>query len=67
MEYQEYQLREAAAKLLREGKVKVVIGYGQTKTGRVTPVFITRPEDTEQLVWNSDCHQNLVVFLTRPK
>ncbi|MGI5832342.1 MAG: 4Fe-4S dicluster domain-containing protein [Thermoguttaceae bacterium] len=67
MEYQEYQLREAAAKLLREGKVKVVIGYGQTKTGRVTPVFITRPEDAEQLVWNSDCHQNLVVFLTRPE
>ena len=67
MEYQEYQLRETAAKLLEEEKANVVIGYGLSKTGKVVPVFITRPEDAQKLVWNSECHQNLVVFLTRPE
>ena len=67
MEYQEYQLRETAARLLREEKVNVVIGYGTSAAGKVIPVFITRPEDAEKLVWNSECHQNLVVFLTRPE
>jgi coenzyme F420-reducing hydrogenase delta subunit/ferredoxin len=53
-------LREACRRLLAEGKVKVVIGYG--KRG---PVFITRPEDTEQLVWNDQCLANLTVYLKR--
>ena len=34
MEYQEYQLRETAAKLLEEEKANVVIGYGLSKTFR---------------------------------
>jgi len=37
-----------------------VIGYG--KRG---PVFITRPEDVEQLVWNDQCLANLTVYLKR--
>ena len=57
MEYQEYQLRETAARLLREEKVNVVIGYGTSAAGKVIPVFITKPEDAEKLVWNSECHQ----------
>jgi coenzyme F420-reducing hydrogenase delta subunit len=53
-------LREACCRLLAEDKVKVVIGYG--KRG---PVFITRPEDVEQLVWNDHCLANLTVYLKR--
>jgi ferredoxin len=53
-------LREACRRLLAEDKVKVVIGYG--KRG---PVFITRPEDVEQLVWNDHCLANLTVYLKR--
>jgi coenzyme F420-reducing hydrogenase delta subunit/ferredoxin len=53
-------LREACRRLLAEGKVKVVIGYG--KRG---PVFVTRPEDVEQLVWNDRCLANLTVYLKR--
>jgi coenzyme F420-reducing hydrogenase delta subunit/ferredoxin len=53
-------LREACRRLLAEGKVKVVIGYG--KRG---PVFVTRPEDVEQLVWNEHCLANLTVYLKR--
>jgi coenzyme F420-reducing hydrogenase delta subunit/ferredoxin len=56
----ETELREACRRLLAEGKVKVVIGYG--KHG---PVFVTRPEDVEQLVWNEQCLANLTVYLKR--
>ena len=53
-------LREACRRLLADGKAKVVIGYG--KCG---PVFVTRPEDVEQLVWNEQCLANLTVYLKR--
>jgi len=53
-------LRDACRRLLAEDKAKVVIGYG--KRG---PVFVTRPEDVEQLVWNDQCLANLTVYLKR--
>ena len=53
-------LRETCLRLLAEDKVKVVIGYG--KRG---PVFVTRPEDVEKLVWNDQCLANLTVYLKR--
>jgi ferredoxin len=52
--------------LLSEGSVQVVIGYGQTDPdGPTFPIFITKPEDAEQLVWNDRCHANLTTYLTR--
>ena len=33
----------------------------------VFPVFIQRPEDVDQLVWNDRCHANLTVYLKRPE
>jgi len=56
----ERALREAAARLLAEGKVKVVIGYGARG-----PVFVTSPEDASKLVWNATCLANLTVYLKR--
>jgi coenzyme F420-reducing hydrogenase delta subunit/ferredoxin len=53
-------LREACRRLLAKGSVKVVIGYG--KRG---PVFVTRSEDVDQLVWNDQCLANLIVYLKR--
>jgi coenzyme F420-reducing hydrogenase delta subunit/ferredoxin len=53
-------LRETCRRLLAEGSVKVVIGYG-----RRGPVFVTRPEDAAQLVWNDHCLANLTVYLKR--
>jgi coenzyme F420-reducing hydrogenase delta subunit len=58
--HEESQLRETCRRLLAEDKVKVVIGYG--KRG---PVFITKPEDVEKLVWNDECLANLTVYLKR--
>jgi coenzyme F420-reducing hydrogenase delta subunit len=54
------RLRETAARLLSEGAVKVVIGYGQRG-----PAFITRPEDAARLVWNQTCFANLTTYLKR--
>ncbi len=61
----EKELRETAKKLLSEGTVEVVIGYGLLETGSIGPIFITNPDDTDKLLWNNQCHQNLMVYLTR--
>jgi ferredoxin len=54
------RLRETAARLLSDGTVQVVIGYGERG-----PVFITRPEDAARLVWNGTCLANLATYLKR--
>ncbi len=59
-------LRDKARELLSTGEVKVVIGYGwNRKKTRTTPVFITRPEDADRLIFNPLCVNNLSVYLTR--
>jgi coenzyme F420-reducing hydrogenase delta subunit/ferredoxin len=56
----EGELRQTAARLLGEGSVQVVIGYGARG-----PVFVTRPEDVNRLVWNRNCLTNLPAYLKR--
>jgi coenzyme F420-reducing hydrogenase beta subunit len=59
-------LREACRRLLEEGTVKVVIGYGQAvRAVEPYPVFITDPDDVGLLVWNEQCRTNLVKYLLR--
>ncbi|MEK6531013.1 MAG: Fe-S oxidoreductase [Deltaproteobacteria bacterium] len=59
-------LRKKAKELLEKGEVRVVIGFGWNRArSRTTPVFITRPEDTDRLVFNPLCVNNLSVYLTR--
>jgi coenzyme F420-reducing hydrogenase delta subunit/ferredoxin len=53
-------LRERCRKLLAEGTVKVVIGYGARG-----PVMVRRPEDADRLVWNNRCVSNLTSYLKR--
>ena len=60
MTNQEQQLRETCTRLLAEGTVQVVIGYGAGG-----PVFIRRAEDAGNLVWNTDCQTNLTTYLKR--
>jgi len=60
------QLRQTCRRLLEEGKVNVVIGYGQASAdGPAYPVFVTKPEDVDKLVWNEQCFANLTTYLTR--
>lgn len=62
----ENTLRQKAKELLEKGDVKVVIGYGwNKKKSHTTPVFITKPEDVERLVFNPLCVNNLSLYLTK--
>ncbi len=62
----EKALREKAKELLASGEVNVIIGYGWNRKGtHTTPVFITREDDTDRLVFNEQCVNNLSVYLTR--
>ena len=62
----ETALREEARRLLTDGEVAVVIGYGWNKRGTMTtPVFIRKPEDADKLVFNARCVNNLSIYLTR--
>jgi ferredoxin len=56
----EAELRESARRLLEEGAVKVVIGYGARG-----PVFITHPGEAHRLVWGPGCLGNLAAYLKR--
>jgi coenzyme F420-reducing hydrogenase delta subunit/ferredoxin len=56
----ESELRAEARRLLAEGTVKVVIGYGERG-----PLLVTRPEDADRLVWNNGCTANLAMYLKR--
>jgi len=59
-------LRATCRRLLETGTVQVVIGYGQTNPGNaVHPVFISRPEDADQLTWDDQCYPNLAAYLKR--
>ena len=59
-------LRKICRDLLESNGVQVVIGYGQSGPGKpVHPVFVRRPEDIHQLVWNEHCYTNLVAYLKR--
>ncbi|HUU37973.1 MAG TPA: hypothetical protein VMW46_07205 [Candidatus Desulfaltia sp.] len=61
-------LKEEARKLLREGKVKYIIGYGAGSNGWLAaPLFIKKPEDVDKLVWDPTCVHNLVRFLVDEK
>lgn len=62
----ENQLRQKAKELLEKGDVKVIIGYGWNKRKtHITPIFITKPEETEKLVFNPLCVNNLSLYLTK--
>lgn len=60
----EQAIRETAARLLREGRVGLVLGYEAGSVPfRTAPAFIQRAEDAERLVWNRFCTNNLAVYL----
>jgi formate dehydrogenase (coenzyme F420) beta subunit len=60
------ELRETCRRLLADGTVQAVIGYGRpSPDARVVPVFITKPEDADQLVWDDQCFFNLTKYLSR--
>jgi len=61
-------LREEAKKLLAAGKIKYIIGYRRAaEDWKAKPVFITKPEDVDELIWDPTCFHNLARFLVDEK
>lgn len=58
-------LRKKAKELLDAGTVKVIIGYGEGTAGRARAIFVTKPENTDKLIYNDNCLNNLAVYLTK--
>ncbi len=64
----EKELREVAKKLLLEKKVDLIIGYEEgTLPLRTRPIFIREADETNKLVWNSRCENNLCFYLKKAK
>ncbi len=62
------ELKEEARKLLREDKVKYIIGYATGTDGRsAVPAFIRTPEEVDKLIWDPTCVHNLARFLVDEK
>lgn len=65
--YQE-KIKETASRLLKDGKVDMVIGFRKgTMPMMNEPCSVRRCEDTNQLVWDSNCGINLANYLTDRK
>ena len=58
-------LRAKAKELLESGVVKLIIGYGKGPEESVRAIFIRKPADSEKLIGNEQCQQNLAVYLTK--
>jgi coenzyme F420-reducing hydrogenase delta subunit/ferredoxin len=56
-------IRLKSRELLASNQVSCVIGYEVNKRGRTRPVFVYTPEETDRLVWNPDCTNNLTNYL----
>ncbi len=68
MENLSNEIREAAKKLLEEEKVDLVIGFANGSLPlRAAPCFVRNAGDTDKLVWNSMCENNLAVYLPKRK
>ncbi|MDR2761850.1 MAG: 4Fe-4S dicluster domain-containing protein [Planctomycetaceae bacterium] len=61
---QQLKLQQKAKELLTDKTVDVIIGYG-SPASQPSLVLITDPADTDQLIWNDRCTQNLAVYLRR--
>jgi len=62
------ELRRRARELLTAKEVVMVVGYRAGKqAGTATPAFITRPEETDLLIFDDRCGQNLAAYLPRVK
>jgi formate dehydrogenase subunit beta len=62
------KMRDIAGRLLKECDVEMVIGFRKgTMPMMNEPCFVTKPEDVQSLVWDSNCGINLANYLTNRK
>ncbi len=62
------KIKEAARRLLEEGKVEMVIGFRKGSVPLMNqPHYAQSAEDTRQFIWDSNCGVNLANYLTDRK
>jgi len=62
------ELREHAADLLDEGRVRAVIGYRRSTAGPLAePCTLSETAETETLVWDPTCLNNLALYLVKER
>ena len=59
------ELRKLAKALLETSVVNVVLGYEEGTAGKTRAVFVEKPEDTDRLLFDSRCIQNLAAYVTK--
>jgi len=60
------RLRTEAGKLLADGTVEIVVGYGEGYGGEgVRPLLARTPGEAGGFVWNDACVHNLAAYLSR--
>lgn len=62
------KIKEVARRLLREKEVELVLGFESgTMPLHSTPCFIRKEEETDRLIWDSFCDNNLAKYLVKRK
>ncbi len=62
------KIKEISGRLLKEGKVDMVVGFKKgTMPMMNEPCVVKAPDDVEKLVWDSNCGINLTNYLTDRK
>jgi formate dehydrogenase subunit beta len=62
------KIQEIAQRLLKECRVEMVIGFRKGSMPMMNePCFISKPEDADRLVWDSNCGINLANYLPNRK
>jgi ferredoxin len=57
-------IRQAARALFDEGKLDILVGFEKGSAGyRCRPSFVASAAETERLVWDATCSNNLAVYL----
>ena len=59
-------LRADAARLLSEGRARLVVGY-EARGEHRAPVFVTDPAKVHRLVYDEACKPNLATYLRKPE
>jgi ferredoxin len=58
------ELKKTAKDLLKDGKVRLIIAYGENAAGDIVPFFVTGEALADKMVWNDRCYYNLTKYLT---
>jgi len=62
------KIKEISGRLLKEGKVDMVVGFKKGTLPMMNePCVVKAPDDVEKLVWDSNCGINLTNYLTDRK